>query len=85
MSNLELLKEYIRTILIEEKEENILGEPDLSDEEDRTGEEIDEISFAASISGPMGPISGKQGTTGVPDSRAKKKKRKKSWFLNYEK
>ena len=61
-----------------EKEKEILAEPDMSEEEERnSSEEIDEMSLAGNISGPMAPLGLGRGTTGVPDSRATKKKKRK--------
>ena len=77
MERLEELRKIIRRIILEEKNKEVIGEPDLSEEEDRnSSEEMEEMSLAGSISGPMPSLHGTQGTTGVPDSRAKKKKRK---------
>lgn len=75
---LDKVREIIRQIILEEakKDKKILAEPDMSEEEDRNPDEVDEMSLAGNIAGYMGPLNGPQGTTGVPDSRAKKKKRK---------
>jgi len=73
------LKQIIRECILEAAEKKyILGEPDLSAEEERDNpqykvddEEVDEASVAASIVGYTAPIGG------VTDHRYKNKKKKK--------
>ena len=79
MGHVEELRKIIRQIILEaDKKKKILGEPDMSEEEERNApDEIEEISLAGNVAGYMGPLNGPQGTTGVPDSRAKKSKRRK--------
>ena len=78
MGRIEELRRIIRQIILEaQKKKKVIGEPDMSEEKERNApEEVDEMSLAGNVAGYMGPLNGPQGTTGVPDSRAKKKKRK---------
>ena len=77
MGRIEELRRIIRQIILEaQKKKKVIGEPDMSGEKERNSpEEVDEMSLAGSISGPMPSLHGTQGTTGVPDSRAKRKRK----------
>lgn len=79
MGRIDELRKIIRQIILEaQKKQKVIGEPDMSEEEERNSpEEIDEMSFAGNIAGYMAPLGHGRGTTGVPDSRATKKKKRK--------
>lgn len=80
----ELIRNYIREALELLEVERILGEPDLSSEDERDEPEYeppDEASTMAggSIRGYVAPLKGPQvQTVGYPDSRAKKDKKRRT-------
>ena len=81
------LRMIIRECILEAAEKrDILGEPDLSAEEERDNpqhkvddKEVDEASVVANIAGYSAPLGTKPQppTVGIADNRPKKKKKKK--------
>ena len=81
------LRQIIRECILEaEEKKDLLGEPDLSAEEERDDpqhkvddKEVDEASMVANIAGYTAPLGTKpqSPTVGIADNRPKKKKKKK--------